>query len=129
MLFILATVLLTVFLKLHIDQLITSIPDNRILELLDLSHSTSANKRHHLTMHAVQTIKAHPFLGDYASYAPGYYSHNILSAWVDLGLFGFIYLNAILVIPALPMFLREYFASRRNGCFILGLRRTAGRCS
>jgi len=120
LLFTLAAILIFVLLKLYMDQLTAALPDNRILELLDLSHSTSANKRQHLSDHAMHTIAAHPLLGDYASYAPGYYSHNILSAWVDLGLFGFLYLIAILVLPAFPMFLREYFASRRNGNFILG---------
>lgn len=120
LLFILAAVLAFALLKLYMDQLMEALPDNRVLELMDLSHSTSANKRHHLSEHAMQTIAAHPLLGDYASYAPGYYSHNILSAWVDLGLFGFLYLNAILILPAVPMFLREYFTNRRNGSFILG---------
>jgi hypothetical protein len=120
-LFILAAVLICVWLNSYLDQLLSAVPDNRILELLDLSHSSSANKRHHLSAHAIQTIMAHPFLGDYASYAPGYYAHNILSAWVDLGLFGFIYVIAILISPAAPIFLREYFSSRPDGKVILGL--------
>ena len=120
LLFLLAVALIFVLLKLYMDPLMAALPDNRILELMDLSHSTSATKRHHLSEHAIHTIAAHPILGDYASYAPGYYSHNILSAWVDLGLFGFLYLNAILILPAIPMFVREYFAIRHNGNFILG---------
>ena len=118
--FLLFVMILCVWLNVYTDQLIAAVPDNRILELLDLSHSTSANKRHHLSVHAMQTIAAHPLLGDYASYAPGYYSHNILSAWVDLGLFGFSYIIAILILPGIPMFLREYFANRHSGNFILG---------
>jgi len=120
LLFVLAAALICVWVNLYLDQIMASLPDNRILELLDLSHSTSANKRHHLSVHAMQTIAAHPLLGDYASYKPGYYSHNILSAWVDLGLFGFVYLIALLLLPAIPMFIREYFAGRRDGNFILG---------
>jgi hypothetical protein len=104
----------------HLDDIIAALPESRILELVDLSHSTSANKRHHLTVYAKQTIAAHPLLGDYASYAPGYYSHNVLSAWVDLGLFGFVYVLAITIIPAIPMFFKEYFAGRRRPEFILG---------
>lgn len=119
-LFVMIAAFIVILLNFYIDQLIAALPDNRILELLDLSQSTSANKRHHLSVHAMQTIAAHPLLGDYASYTPGYYSHNVLSAWVDLGLFGFIYLNALLVFPAIPMFLREYFSGRYNGNFILG---------
>jgi hypothetical protein len=105
---------------LHLDDIIAALPESRILELVDLSHSTSANKRHHLTVYARQTIAAHPLLGDYASYAPGYYSHNVLSAWVDLGLFGFVYVLAITIVPAIPMFIKEYFAGRRRPEFILG---------
>ena len=120
-LFILAAVLICVWLNIYLEQLLAVVPDNRILELLDLSHSSSASKRHHLSAHAIQTIMTHPFMGDYASYAPGYYAHNILSAWVDLGLFGFIYIIAILIFPAVPIFLREYFSGRPNGIVILGL--------
>jgi hypothetical protein len=115
-----SALLICIWLNNHLDQLLAALPDNRILELADLSHSTSANKRHHLNAHALNTVTAHPLLGDYASYAPGHYAHNILSAWVDLGLFGFIYLIAILIVPAIPMFIREYFLDRQNGNFILG---------
>lgn len=120
MVFLLATAIICVVLNLYMDQLMAALPDNRILELLDLSQSTSASKRHHLSVHAMQTIAAHPLLGDYASYPPGYYSHNILSAWVDLGLLGFLYLNAIILLPAIPMFLREFFSIRCNANCILG---------
>jgi hypothetical protein len=120
LLFIGCAVIGGMLLAAHLDELVASLPDNRILELLDLAHSTSANKRHHLTLYARQTIAAHPLLGDYASYAPGYYSHNVLSAWVDLGLFGFVYLLALVVVPAVPMFFKEFLAGRRRSEFILG---------
>ena len=113
-------VLVTLAVCAHMDDIVSALPDNRVLELLDLSQSTSANKRHHLTLHAQQTIAAHPLLGDYASYALGYYSHNVLSAWVDLGLFGFVYLLAITALPAVPMFFKEYLAGRRRPEFIHG---------
>lgn len=119
LIFMLTAAATCMVLYINADQLMAALPDNRILELLDLSHSTSANKRHQLSVHAMQTIMAHPLLGDYASYAPGYYAHNILSAWVDLGLFGFIYLILIMLLPAIPLFLREYFSKRFNGHFIL----------
>jgi len=104
----------------HLDDIVAALPDNRILELLDLSQSTSANKRHHLTVYARHTIAAHPLMGDYGSYAPGYYSHNVLSAWVDLGLFGFVYLLAITIVPAIPMCAKEFLAGRRRPEFIHG---------
>lgn len=105
-------------LSIHIGDIVAALPDTRILELLDLSQSTSADKRHHLTVYARQTIAAHPLFGDYGSYEPGYYSHNVLSAWVDLGLFGFIYLLAITIVPAIPMFFKETMAGRRRPEFI-----------
>ena len=110
----------TLLISAHMDEIIAALPDNRILELMDLSQSTSANKRHHLAQYAEHTIAAHPLLGDYASYTLGYYSHNVLSAWVDLGLFGFVYLLAITALPAVPMFFKEYFAGRRRPEFIHG---------
>lgn len=118
--FLLCGIILFFVIHLYFDQILAALPANRILELLDLSQSTSANKRHHLTVHAVQTILAHPLLGDYASYKPGYYSHNVLSAWVDLGFFGMAYLCLVTVVPIVPMFIREYFAPRHCGIFMLG---------
>ncbi len=118
--FLLCGIILFFVIHLYFDQILAALPANRILELLDLSQSTSVNKRHHLTVHAVQTILAHPLLGDYGSYKPGYYSHNVLSAWVDLGLFGMAYLCLVTVVPVIPMFIREYFAPRHCGIFLLG---------
>lgn len=117
--FLLCGLILFFVIHLYFDQILAALPANRILELLDLSRSTSANMRHHLTVHAVQTITAHPLLGDYASYKPGYYSHNVLSAWVDLGAFGIAYLSLVTVVPIIPMFVREYFAPRHCGIFLL----------
>lgn len=119
MYFVLVAAVVAGVANLYLDQVLHSLPDNRILELLDLSQSTSANKRHHLTVYALQTLSAHPLMGDYASYPPGYYSHNILSAWVDLGLFGLVYLCALVVVPVIPPFLREYFTGRRCASFML----------
>ena len=117
--FVLAGVCIAATVGLYLDQILASLPSNRILELLDLSHSTSANKRQQLTVHAVQSITAHPILGDYGSYKPGHYSHNVLSAWVDLGLFGMLYVAALAIVPITPMFFHEYFAARRRPLFLL----------
>jgi hypothetical protein len=105
----------------YLDQLLALLPSNRILELLDLSQSTSANKRHHLTMYAMNTIAQFPVFGDYASYNPGFYSHNVLSAWVDTGLFGFLFVLAILVLPITQMLVRGFLLPEQNGIFILAL--------
>jgi len=120
LLFLGLAVLIGMTVAAHLDEIVASLPDNRVLELLDLSQSTSANKRHQLAIYARHTIAAHPLMGDYGSYEPGYYAHNVLSAWVDLGLFGFVYLLAITAIPAVPMFVKEFFTGRRRPEFVLG---------
>lgn len=117
--FVLAAVCLAATISLYLDQILAALPANRILELFDLSHSTSANARHQLTVYAQQSIAAYPILGDYASYVPGNYSHNVLSAWVDIGLFGIVYLAGLALVPITPMFFHEYFAARARPLFVL----------
>ena len=90
------------------------LPENRTLELLDLSQSTSATLRHQLNLQALETIAKYPLQGSYASYEPGSYAHNILSAWVDLGLFGFLALVALLLWP-LQRLLVQCFLRRNMG--------------
>lgn len=113
------SVLISIFLiaaiiSLNIGYISSILPDNRILELTNLSQSSSANLRHHLTIQAINTINENPILGDYASYKSGDYSHNILSAWVDLGLFGFIFLLFILLRPAFLLFFNGFFLRTRS---------------
>jgi hypothetical protein len=120
LLYIIVLASLAALISMNFDQILAQLPNNRILELLDLSHSTSAIARHHLKLHAIQTISTYPIFGDYASYAPGHYSHNVLSAWVDLGIFGFVYLLAILILPAIPMSISGFFSKRDRGDFVLG---------
>ncbi|MGZ8288832.1 MAG: hypothetical protein ACXW2U_04295 [Telluria sp.] len=110
---------LMVAVKVNLEQIVAFLPHNRILELLDLSQSTSANKRHHLTVYALQTINENPVFGDYGSYPPGLYAHNVLSAWVDLGFPGVAYLMLMMVCPAIYIFIREYFTSRHFSEFII----------
>ncbi len=119
--FILVSILAAIFLLLYLylQDILALLPSNRILELFDLSQSTSANKRHHLSVYAMNTIAQFPIFGDYASYSPGFYSHNVLSAWVDTGLFGFLFILALLILPAGQMLLRGYFMPQQTGIFIL----------
>lgn len=75
------------------------VANNRNLELLDLSNSTSAEARLELGGDALRTIAENPIFGDYASYLSsggvGSYAHNLLSAWVNLGVVGFFLYVAI----------------------------------
>jgi hypothetical protein len=86
------------------------LPDSRILELFELSISSSALERAHLTDVALATVSQNPLLGDYGSYfitesGVGSYAHNLLSAWVNLGFLGFMG-YAILVGSGLVVLLR-----------------------
>lgn len=117
--FILFFSFLLISIMLLEEKILSLFPNNRTLELLDLSQSTSANLRHHLTLNAVKTIFNNPLFGDYASYASGYYSHNFLSAWVDLGFFGILYISIILIVPAFKLFFYGYFHRKKSQDFIL----------
>jgi len=79
------------------------IGDNRIFSLLHAGSDESVMERRDLHADALRTIQQHPLLGDYGSYEPGGYAHNLLSAWVDLGLPGFVILNLLFVVALLDM--------------------------
>ncbi len=95
------------------------LPDNRILQLLDLSHSSSAVARDHLTGNAWRTITNNPVFGDFASYSDGHYAHNMLAAWVDFGLVGFLAFAAILACAAFRLFTDGFFLKSRSTEFVL----------
>ena len=99
---------------MHLDAVLAVLPDNRTLELLDLSHSSSAGLRHQLTEQALASIGRHPLLGEYGNYEPGLYAHNLLSAWVDLGLLGFAALLALLIYPLTHLAIHGYLLGGRT---------------
>ncbi|UHG99208.1 O-antigen ligase family protein [Pseudomonas sp. 7-41] len=75
------------------------IADNRITQLMDLSKDESSNVRDEISREGFEKILASPIIGDYGNYEPGYYIHNILSAWQELGIFGFLYFLFLLYSP------------------------------
>ncbi len=86
---------IALFLIFQNDTLLNLILENRLLELVtNPQSSTSGNARLDTIFIALQTISDHPLFGSYGSYVEiggiGYYAHNLISAWVNLGLFGFI---------------------------------------
>ena len=116
----LCTVLLVLALVVFNPQIMTeNFPESRVWELFDLSNSESARGRKDLTQRALQTIAEHPVLGNYASYRPGGYSHNILSAWVDLGVFGFVYMLCMLAHATVKLFAKGWLVKTRSGHFLL----------
>ncbi|MFD1682411.1 O-antigen ligase family protein [Pseudomonas rhodesiae] len=73
--------------------------DNRITQLMDLSKDESSNVRDEISREGFEKILESPVFGDYGNYEPGYYIHNILSAWQELGIFGFVYFLLLIYSP------------------------------
>lgn len=77
-------------------------PDSRtVLLFLDYGDDRSASERAEMLAHGLQSISDHPWFGDFANYPPGAHIHNWLSAWVDLGLVGFVIYAGLQVGPFL----------------------------
>lgn len=74
---------------------------NRTLALIrDYQSDVSYIERTYASDMARITIDSHPIMGSYASYPEGFYAHNALSAWVDLGFVGFVLYLTIIIGPA-----------------------------
>lgn len=110
---------LSIWLGTNADSLLGMLPETRILQLFDLSHSSSGAAREQLSIDAWRTITNNPIFGDFASYADGHYAHNILCGWVDFGLIGFLYLAALLVFPAVTLFANGYRTHAKSADFIV----------
>jgi len=98
----LATILaLSIAAYVFASGIVSLLPDTRMLQLFDIFESSSFALRNSYTADAVQTISENPVFGDYGSYVSkhlsiGSYSHNLLSAWVNLGSVGFFLYVAVL---------------------------------
>lgn len=80
-------------------------PESRTVFLfLDYSDDISARERAQMLHDGWHTITENPWLGDFQSHARGEHIHNGLSAWVDLGLIGFMAYVALILIPAFDLF-------------------------
>lgn len=112
-------VLLSIFLIGGVDYIVKMLPENRILQLLDLSHSTSANTRQRFANDALRTISENPLFGDFASYPDGHYAHNMMTMWVDFGLLGFLSLAILLAWHAIWLFFNGFFTRDKRSDFIL----------
>lgn len=96
------------------QELLNYIYDSRIWELIvNTDSSTSLNARMETIHVAIESIKSNFFLGDYGSYVSnlgiGMYAHNLLSAWVDLGFFGFLYFILVLVYITIKLYTMKNF--------------------
>jgi hypothetical protein len=64
---------------------------NRFYNLVFMGAQGSLDERAVANAEGLETIIKNPILGDFASYPPGLFAHNVTSAWVDLGLLGFVW--------------------------------------
>ncbi len=84
------------------SQLLFLLPNNRMLQLFDIAASTSFLGRVEYNDFAIEQIAKNPILGNYGSYiyfgGIGYYPHNIISAWLNLGIVGFILYISIFIV-------------------------------
>jgi hypothetical protein len=117
-----AAVLGAVFLGLL--ALLVTVPqdfqESRVLGILKYGEDQSASERRDLNQKALELIARSPLAGDYAGYGPGEYAHNVLSAWVDLGLPGFAAFLALLL-AAGSMLFRLFERRSRSSPYVLAL--------
>lgn len=78
---------------LVVNYLTDLYPQSRMLQLFALQESSSFNSRYDLNSYGLSLIADSPLMGAYGMYVfldgIGSYPHNLLSAWVNLGIFGF----------------------------------------
>lgn len=77
--------------------------DYRMLGWVVGGEDASLSARAELLSQGLDSISHNPLFGDYGGHPPGAYIHNILSAWVDLGLVGFILALALVGLPLLHL--------------------------
>lgn len=106
---------------MNAEAIVNMLPENRTLQLLDLSHSSSVMARQNLSRDAWRTITQNPIFGDFASYPDGHYAHNVLGAWVDFGIVGFVFFSALLIWPAFLLFANGFFHRAKSAEFIVAI--------
>jgi hypothetical protein len=90
-----------------VQSLLYLFPENRVTDLVVNRAEGSLSQRTTLLNAALQTIGEHPLAGDFASYLPGEYAHNLLSVWVDFGVAGMIWLLLLLLWLAFDLAARQ----------------------
>lgn len=79
---------------------------SRQFQILNIAESTSGMARADLRSQALEATRESPVFGDFAGHAKNYdeignYSHDILSAWRQLGIVGFLLYLSLLILPLL----------------------------
>lgn len=100
--------LISVFLTVIAAEML---PQSRMFQLTDITSSSSFQSRQEMFWYGVEQVIENPIFGNYGSYTAiggiGSYPHNLLSAWVNLGLVGFVlyfFMLALLWVEALKSF-------------------------
>jgi len=115
--FLLTLAAMSTVASLAFMQLAENFSDHRIFALLEVSSDQSVIERSDLMEDALRTIEENPISGKYASYEQGHYAHNVLSAWVDFGLLGFLVLSGFLV-ALLGVHLRLFKTHARHDLYV-----------
>lgn len=96
------------------------LPDSRMIELINLGDSSSGIARSHFFEYGLKIIYDFPIMGWYGKYVNiggvGAFPHNIFSAWVNLGLIGFIAYSALFLAMGIDV-LRFFESYKFNGEF------------
>lgn len=94
-------------------------PESRTVFLfIDYSDDRSASERSRMLADGLDGIMQSPWLGSFGSHAPGEHIHNALSAWGDLGVFGFAAYVCLIAVPLLDVCLLRR-PQLRNPCYRL----------
>lgn len=101
--FIVGTIV-AVFITLTLNY--DSLSESRQFQLTNLSEANSWVEREQLESIAVSQIYESPILGFFGGHiiangSEGTYAHNVLSAWVNYGFFGFLVYLALCLVPVI----------------------------
>lgn len=104
--------------------------DNRSVQLLDASDSSSWQSREALSDIALDQIKRNPILGYFGGHiieggSSGSYAHNILSVWANFGIVAFIMYILLCLIPLVEcsylFFIKKIKTVEIQFCFLLSV--------
>lgn len=123
---IIASLIISAFiilLVLNIESILFFLEDTRFYEFYTVGvfNSSSSTARSFYSDIAFQHIYQNPFLGNYGIYlihfgSIGAYPHNLISAWLNLGLMGFIFYILLLIMILYKSFINLY---NSNNSYVL----------
>jgi len=103
---LIAVMTLSIFIAMYWDEPSMS----RQMKLLSPFDDKSVQHRKELNKQALEAIAKNPIRGDFSGHAIpgyggiGYYAHNIISSWRQLGVVGFIFYSVLMLWPVIGTF-------------------------